>query len=67
MRLQKEMLELQLLLNADDQAACDKLDDGEVYASDEDAGSSSPRIPAVKEFELVELDSMNNSEQAGVL
>lgn len=59
MRLQKEMLELQLLLNADDQANGDELDD------EDSQNAESPRIPAVvNQFQLVELTS-NDNEQTG--
>jgi hypothetical protein len=61
MRLQKEMMELQLLLNADDQVesddACDKLNDGDC----ESETSDSPKIPAVKHF-LQEETPLSNSE-----
>ena len=53
----------QLLLNAEDQeGACCGLDDAE----EDDARCQSPRIPAVKECQLVELESTTDSEQAAV-
>lgn len=53
----------QLLLNAEDQeGACCGLDDAE----EDDARCQSPRIPAVKDFQLVELESTTDSEQAAV-
>jgi hypothetical protein len=57
MRLQKQMMELQLLMNADDQDYCEDLDNEDCQSDD----AESPRIPAVKQVQLEEL-SMENSE-----
>jgi hypothetical protein len=60
MRLQKEMMELQLLLNADDQADSEdnryNLNDGDC----ESETSDSPKIPAVKQFQLEESLLINS-------
>lgn len=56
---------LQLLLNAEDQEeACSKLDNTEEDGAD--TRCQSPKIQAVKEFQLVELETVTNNEQAEV-